>query len=89
MDQERADSNTDSLSFREDRGKSFCETLSLSKSSIRAGSNSSVRSSCGDDDNASDSNEENCDKEFDRLSRSLRDIRDDSDDYEAKVKFFF
>ncbi len=93
MVQEKVESSTssqaDSISCRDERSKSFCcETLSLSKSSIRVCSNSSVRSSCNGDDDGSDT-EENCDKEFDRLSRSLRDLQDDSDDLEAKIKFFF
>jgi hypothetical protein len=83
-------SQADSISCRDERSKSFCcETFSLSKSSIRVCSNSSVRSSCVEDEDSSDSKEENCDKEFDRLSRSLRDLQDDSEDLEAKIKFFF
>jgi hypothetical protein len=72
------------LETREQRGVSFCDTISLSKSSFRgADSNNSL---ILDDSSSSDAGISSHDDEFDRLNR-IRYIEDQDFDY--KIKWFF
>ena len=69
------------LEPRDQRGVSFCDTISLSKTSYR-GSNNSFE----DDSNSSDAGISSHDDEFDRLNR-IRTMEDE--DYDYKIKWFF
>ena len=79
---------------RGERGSSFCDIISSSKSSIRGGSHSSLI--LEDDGSSSDAGASSSD-EFGnggratrRLNRSADDHDcDDDDDLEQKIKFFF
>lgn len=68
---------------RGQRGSSFCDTISLSKSSIGVESNNSL---ILDDSSSSDAGISSHDDEFDRLSR-IRYI--DDSDFDYKLKWFF
>ncbi len=83
LGQSRLGVESPEMESREQRGVSFCDTISLSKSSIGVESNNSL---ILDDSSSSDAGISSRDDEFDRLSR-IRYI--DDTDFDYKIKWFF
>lgn len=84
LGQSRIGGEAQDLAARDHRGVSFCDTMSLSKTSYRSSNNSSLLE---DESSSSDAGiSSHDDEEFDRLNR-IRTMDDEDLDY--KIKWFF